>query len=229
MTEAKWLTESRHSQSMVWELRSMGKVSRTKAGKRKLRLFACGCCRLVWELLTDPRLQEAVEVAERFAEGSATKDELQAAFQSILELTSGGYNPDDPGVQARTAAHMALSATASTAMTCAFDMTALPVPLAGYSVGGTSSEATLCTFLRCVFGNPFRPMSVDRSWLNWNDGTIPRIAQIIYNERRFHDLPVLADALEEAGCTILDILSHCRQPGAHVRGCWVLDLVLGKG
>jgi hypothetical protein len=214
---------------MVWELRSIGKVSRTKAGKRKLRLFGCGCCRLVWGLLTDSRLRKAVELAERFAEGEASKDELQAAFRSILGLTMGGYNPGDPGVEARTAAHMALSATASRALSCAFDMTAMPLPLAGYSLRGRDGEAILCNLLRCVFGNPFRPVAADRSWLTWKGGTLPHLARTIYDERRFQDLPVLADALEDAGCSNPEILSHCRQPGEHIRGCWVLDLLLGKG
>jgi hypothetical protein len=55
-----------------------------------------------------------------------------------------------------------------------------------------------------------------------------KLARSIYQEERFHDLPVLADALEEAGCTDADILAHCRQPGSHVRGCWVVDAILGK-
>ena len=88
------------------------------------------------------------------------------------------------------------------------------------------SQAVL---LRDIFGNPFRPAAAfDPVWLAWNDATIPRIAQAIYDERRFEDLPVLADALEEAGCTNGDILGHCRSDGPHVRGCWVVDLVLEK-
>jgi hypothetical protein len=66
------------------------------------------------------------------------------------------------------------------------------------------------------------------SWLRWDDGTIPKLAQAIYDERAFDHLPVLADALEEAGCANADILAHCRGPGEHVRGCWVVDLLLGK-
>jgi hypothetical protein len=65
-------------------------------------------------------------------------------------------------------------------------------------------------------------------WLRWNDGTVVKLAQSIYDERRFTDLPILADALEDAGCADADILAHCRGPGPHVRGCWVVDLLLGK-
>ena len=82
--------------------------------------------------------------------------------------------------------------------------------------------------LRDVVGNPFRRGTLDPAWLRWNHGTIPAIARHIYDDRAFHDLPILADALEDAGCTDAAILAHCRQPGAHVRGCWVVDLLLGK-
>ncbi|HWG47752.1 MAG TPA: hypothetical protein VN688_33625 [Gemmataceae bacterium] len=78
-----------------------------------------------------------------------------------------------------------------------------------------------------IFGNPFRPARIDHRFLGWNDGTIPKLAQVIYEGRAFDHLPILADALEEAGCSDLDILGHLRGPGPHVRGCWVVDLCLG--
>jgi hypothetical protein len=84
------------------------------------------------------------------------------------------------------------------------------------------------TYLRDFFGNPFRPVTVDPLWLSWDCGTVVKLAQGIYDERAFDRLPVLADALEDAGCTGPDILSHCRSAGPHVRGCWVVDLILGK-
>jgi hypothetical protein len=82
--------------------------------------------------------------------------------------------------------------------------------------------------LRDIFGNPFQPPTLAPAWLAWNNATIPRLAQEIYDSRAFERLPILADALEEAGCTNADILNHCRQPGPHARGCWVVDLILGK-
>jgi hypothetical protein len=82
--------------------------------------------------------------------------------------------------------------------------------------------------LRDIFGNPFRPPTIDPVWITRNGGAVPKLAQAIYAQRRFQDLPVLIDTLEEAGCTNADILAHCRQPGGHVRGCWVVDLLLGK-
>jgi len=77
-----------------------------------------------------------------------------------------------------------------------------------------------------IFGPyPLRPVLCDRGW---HTGTIAALAQGIYDDRAFDRLPILADALEDAGCTNADILNHCRQPGEHVRGCWVVDLVLGR-
>lgn len=82
--------------------------------------------------------------------------------------------------------------------------------------------------LRDIFGNPFRPVAIDPAWLAWNDGTIRRLAESIYEERRFENMPILADALEDAGCRAQAILDHCRGPGPHVRGCWVVDLLTGR-
>ncbi|MBL8793522.1 MAG: hypothetical protein JNM56_06440 [Planctomycetia bacterium] len=79
--------------------------------------------------------------------------------------------------------------------------------------------------MREVCGNPFRPVKVDPAWLT---STVVLLAQAIYDERAFDRLPILADALEDAGCDHADILNHCRSEGPHVRGCWALDLVLGR-
>lgn len=79
--------------------------------------------------------------------------------------------------------------------------------------------------LRDIIGNPFRPVTFDPAW---QTSTVTALAQAIYEEQAFDRLPILADALEDAGCTTADILGHCRGDGEHVRGCWVVDLVLGK-
>jgi hypothetical protein len=92
-----------------------------------------------------------------------------------------------------------------------------------------------CGLLRDVVGNPFRPAAVNPAWLSWNGGAVRRLAQAAYVERNLPAgeldparLAVLADALEEAGCADPEILAHLRGPGPHVRGCWVIDLLLGK-
>lgn len=79
--------------------------------------------------------------------------------------------------------------------------------------------------IRDIFGNPFRPVTLAPSWLT---PKVVALAQDIYDDRAFDRLPILADALEDAACTKADILAHCRGAGPHVRGCWVVDLLLGK-
>jgi hypothetical protein len=80
--------------------------------------------------------------------------------------------------------------------------------------------------LRCIFGNPFQPITLDRSWIT---STVVSLAQQMYDTRDFSPLPILADALQDCGCDNPQILEHCRGPGPHVRGCFLIDLVLGKG
>lgn len=80
--------------------------------------------------------------------------------------------------------------------------------------------------LREIVGNPFRTPAVNPHWLAWSDGTVAKMARSIHDEGAFDRLPILADALEDAGCTDRDILDHCRAPNEHVPGCWVLSLLL---
>jgi hypothetical protein len=211
------------------------KVTRTKAGRRKCRLFACGCCRLIWEHLSNPSCRKGVDVAERHADGLASGEELALARERIGDLWYGSYVSGSPGVQERTAASMAHAATDKRPFEAAFYMTAIPVPLAGYRGDQVVGEGVLCDLLRCVFGNPFRPPAVDRTLLSWNGAAIPRLAQAVYEERitpgsTFDPalLTVLADALEDASGSDPTIVSHLRTPGPHVRGCWAVDLMLGK-
>jgi hypothetical protein len=225
MTEEQWLKTRAHAQGLVWNLRSMTQVTRTKRGKRKLRLFACGCCRLIWERLRDPRLRKAVEVAERFAEGETDKDELEAVRCLVTPFRMGRYFPEKPDVLDLIAIDLAVATTHQQAFEAAFSMTVYEFPLAGYRTAQSDGEAVLCDLLRCVIGNPFRPVAFDSAWRTPSAFALARTA---YEERRFEDLPLLADALEEAGCTDEAILTHCRGPGPHVRGCWVVDLVLGR-
>jgi hypothetical protein len=79
--------------------------------------------------------------------------------------------------------------------------------------------------VRDIFGNPFRPVAFDPSW---RTSTVVALAEGVYADRAFDRLPILADAIEDAGCDHPDILAHCRGAGPHVRGCWVVDLVLGR-
>src|SRR5262249_9028954 len=91
-----------------------------------------------------------------------------------------------------------------------------------------AEAASQADLLRDIIGNPFRPSAVDLAWVRWNDRCVERIARRIYDERNFAELPILADALLDAGCDDEDILAHCRGAGPHVPGCWVVDLLAGK-
>jgi hypothetical protein len=94
----------------------------------------------------------------------------------------------------------------------------------------SGERAFQCYCLRDLFGPlPFRPVAFNPVWLTWHSGLLVSMARQMYDSRNFSDMPILADALEEAGCTDQDILAHCRSGGEHVRGCFVLDLLLGEG
>jgi hypothetical protein len=85
-----------------------------------------------------------------------------------------------------------------------------------------------CELLRCLFGELHRDHPLETSWLEWRDGTVVKIARSIYDAHRFDELPILGDALEEAGCENAEVLAHCRSGGVHARGCWVVDRILGQ-
>jgi hypothetical protein len=188
---------------------------------RKLRLFAVACCRRVWNLLPDARSRRAVEAAELWADGLLGRKELRAAHEAAnrVPLRSGGRIAWAP----RAAARAALPRKDQVSLTAAF---------ARWAVEGTRTrqeeERYQCDLLRDVFGYPFRAVAFDPAWLAWQGGAVVQVAQAIYNENRFQDLPVLADALEDAGCDNAEVLAHCRGGGIHVRGCFVVDLLLDR-
>jgi hypothetical protein len=191
------------------DLTPMLEFLRGKASDRKLRLFACACCRRIWHLLTDRRTRRAVEIAEQYADGRASMDDLKAACDdawAFVDWGSGSLTPADTAA-ACTAEPMSGAIAARDILTC-----------------GTVLVGA-CDLLCDIFGNPFRPVTVDAAWLM--PGVV-ELARTIYEGRNFDRMPELADALEEAGCHDPDILAHCREPGQHVRGCWVVDLILGK-
>jgi hypothetical protein len=203
MSEAEWLADT----DPLRMLRQLG----GRASERKLRLFACAGCRRLWWLLGDRRSRTAVEVSERYAEGLAVPEELAAAAGGARQAADEAERARVPGWNAARAA--ALTAEGAWA--------------AAERVAGMAAyDADL---LRHVFGNPFRPLPVEPGWLARDGGAVRKLAQGLYDEGAFDHLPVLADALEEAGCTEAKLLGHLRGGGPHVRGCWAVDRVLGKG
>jgi hypothetical protein len=191
-----------------------------RAGDRKLRLFAVACSRRVWHLLDDLG-RAAVDAAEGFADGVLGPEALRAA-RSACKYAGGRAAwyaaASSPAVAARNAAHSALSGVAP-----ASSLHAPPDAAAGSRLA--AERGAQAALLRCIFGDPFRPVTRDPVWRTTQ---LLAIAERIYCERLFGDLPVLADALEEAGCTDAELLGHCRDGGEHARGCWAVDLVLGR-
>jgi len=92
-------------------------------------------------------------------------------------------------------------------------------------VKGPRLQRRHAELIRDIFSNPFRPVTFDPAW---QTSTVVALAQQMYESRDFSPMPILADALQDAGCANDDILGHCRGEGVHVRGCWVVDLVSAK-
>jgi hypothetical protein len=90
---------------------------------------------------------------------------------------------------------------------------------------GIQMQRALADLLREIFGNPFRPATLDP---RWRTATVVDLSRAIYEGRKFDDMPILADALMDAGCDSDELLSHCHEGLHHVRGCWVVDLILSK-
>jgi hypothetical protein len=201
MTEQEWLA--------CTDPMPMLELLRGKVSDRKMRLFAVTCLKKLWALLSDERSRRAVEVVGAYVEGRATDDDMWRVRDEAFEAVR-----DDIFCSLRFMAAdiTLLSGLAKIADACLQDLRKYPA---------SDAPAVLLE----VFGNPFRPVTVNPAWRTLN---VTALAQSIYDNRTFDRLPILADALEDAGCDNADILNHCRQPGEHVRGCWVVDLVLGK-
>jgi hypothetical protein len=215
------------------------------ASDRKLRLFACACLRRIWGLLADARSRTAVEVNERYADGLAGFEELRVAQAAALRATREAW----VGTRAaREAAERAGPRDARQLLALARGLEAeyevkwaaawvgeaepertaqLAAWAAAWKAGGTKAaeQQCQCALLHDLFDNLVRPVT-----LAMPTCIVPvvRLAQEIYDERRFADLPILADTLEETGCTSPELLDHLRGPGPHVLGCWGLDMVLNK-
>jgi hypothetical protein len=193
-----------------------------KASERKVRLFICACCRRVWDLLEE-RSRQAVEVAEQYADGTAKAREFLAAqrlAQAVYQRSRKQHGPES--FRLFGAAHLAALATARRAR---FDPRADEFLRGAKERKNKTERKARSGLVREIFGNPFRPVAVDPSWTG---RTVTGLARAIYKDRAFDRLPILADALEDAGCTVADILAHCRGGGEHVRGCWVVDLLTGR-
>lgn len=220
MTEGEWLS--------CTDPQKMLEFLRGKASDRKLRLLMAAACRTILHVLDNPHYLALVEASERVADGILLPASLTQyrdkcppppATRPIQSSLRYGWRD-----LARSAVMLSSSAEPEWVDECLLHVRGgLPD-----SHSAHEKMTNQCRLIRNIFGNPFHPVSIDPSWLTRHDGLIVSMARQMYDSRDFRDMPVLADALEEAGCTKADILNHCRQPGEHVRGCWVVDALLGK-
>jgi hypothetical protein len=210
MTEEEWLACT--NPTPMLELFRRGDAARMSVRKR--RLFACACCRRIQGLL-DREGVARVEAAERFADDPGGHDGLvalgdaAAAAAGAPRAAALAACRNDNFATVRFAAHQAVFAVVESF----------------HDPAWASEKKEQADLLREIAGNPFRQFVVDPRWLTT---TAVGLARSIYEERAFDRLPILADALEDAGCDGPELLSHCRGDGPHVRGCWAVDLMLGK-
>jgi hypothetical protein len=239
MTDAEW--------QACTDPAAMLDAVRATASPRKLRLFQVVCVRRVWQYVTDPGSRALVEQVERSADGPVPEAELLAlpydwltddrggpgpaerhAYMvaghvgySLLDPLHGGSEfPSDDWQDARSAAEGAATVVAEAA-----DLPDTDEFLSTYQALQATEATAQANLLRDLFGNPLRPITVDP---HWRTADVLGLARGIDAEQAYDRLPLLADALMDAGCDSDDIMTHCRGPGPHVRGCWAVDLVLAK-
>jgi hypothetical protein len=243
VTEAEWLA--------CTDPEKMLRLLYPGLSARKFRLTQCAFLRHLWHLLTDVRSRQAVAVAERVADGATSEQQRTAAHADALAAFVAAR--DDRYSGRHPLFYLGPVAAADyAASSCEADLRAYIPPgraecfsrlelmyLAALPDGpglegleARRERAAQAEVLRDLFGNPFRPVTVSPACVT---PQVAALAQAAYEHR---DLPsghldpsrlaVLADALEDAGCDQADLLGHLRGPGPHVRGCWAVDLLLGK-
>jgi hypothetical protein len=220
MTEAEWLA-CEDPLPMLDLVRVRG------ASERKVRLFTLTCGRRYRRVWCDPAdgpvigglVERLFAAGERHIDGAVCSEEIDALRLQLGRRPTEWFWSLDGTLQGDTAFWGRLCGDRGAGLR----------EEAGIDVQELrQSQADL---LRDLFGPaPFRPLPrLNPAWLAWEGGTVAKLAAAIYEERSFDRLPILADALEEAGCDAADLLTHLRGPGPHVRGCWAVDLLLGKG
>jgi len=227
VTEQEWF-ETTEATALLKHLQ--GRVT-----DRKMRLLACAACQRIWHWIP-PKIQAAIARLEQIAGDYTAKAE-------ILKLRVIGREAErvDPANAVQWAA--ALAGQYATEATSHSETSVSCISFAAEAVGLSAAQKdrsrisvafdiargrearAQCLLIRDIFGDPFHPVTFRPAW---RTATVTSLAEAIYADRAFDRLPILADALEDAGCTSAEVLEHCRGPGPHARGCWVVDLVLGK-
>ncbi len=237
MTEEEWLTASRTTELL--------KFIKSQASSRKLRYFVVSCARNVLPPLPDLDMINALKLAEAFADGTGTKYKLAQGRKALRARHAERFKQWIPlytdNVRSVPAWYGLIESIEkvfeSAAFSCVWSVTRYmsieKIVQQGFHSGLKHQSDIIqhemkhqINFIRDIFGNPFRTVDFDPEW---QTDTAVALAQTMYDARNFHAMPILADALQDAGCEDAAILDHCRdENGLHVRGCWVVDLILRK-
>ena len=203
---------------------------REKTSRRKLRQLACAFCRRVFHLLSEESRGDLDIPGRDWRKGHLLSANISRSTRPGRHLDLDLFNAATGSAWATL--DMDPFQAASRAALSASNAVADALVRSGESPSRLGSRAVeqekQADLVRDVFGHLFFTGKMDLSWLRWNDGTVGRMASRINEERRFFDLPILHDALLDAGCDDEEILCHCRQINTHIRGCWVIDLLIGK-
>lgn len=195
-----------------------------RASDRQLRLFACAACHGVGRFVPVGACRQAVEVSHRFADGDATPDELAGARAAAIAATDGHPSPHREAMWAACeTAHPSAMRAAKVAAQEAREQVRKANPRAA-----TDEAAAQAGYLRDIIGNPFRPARHKQVRALGRRPNVRGAAEELHESAPQEDMRALADLLEELDCTDADVLDHCRSPGPHVAGCWVLSLLLDK-
>ena len=219
MTEAEWLTCSDPQQMLGF----LGAIPTN----RKLRLFACACCRRHADLLTGAHHRRVLAVAERLADGRSTPEELRAEREHLpaSDYALWAATQEDPHRAAVEGSRDIAIHAGQSGYGVVGSGAGLDEKLAAVDAAHDAEAASQANLLRDIFRHPHRDVTFHPSWLT---ATVAALSAQIYEGENFSALPILADALMDAGCDNDDVLNHCRSDCVHVRGCWVIDLLLGR-
>lgn len=230
MTEQEWLECNTPSMAR-YHPKPMLDFLRTQGGERKLRLFALACCDRISHLIPH-EAQKLIAAAKLRVDEAVSDEELRQAADAYKRACENAPGSDDEHVSliaydSGQAVECALSsASAADVAIGTAEWASMAVADAARNPRNQPAEwEAQAHLLHDIFGNPFRPKGVASEWLTT---AVVAIARRMYEEENFTPMPILADALEDAGCADPTTLTHCRGPGPHVRGCWVVDLILKK-
>ncbi len=217
MTEAEWLTCD--------DSTPMLEFMRGRASDRKVALAAIHACRTLWNLCPLESLRTGLTICERYAEGRSSPSEVTRLLVVLVSrFQTFDFAASDPDHRGKRDVVFAILSLVDAISGQAFGMEQDLSQRAQWLIPHGTGHAHV---IRDIFGNPFRPIVFSPAW---RTDTAVSLAKGMYESRDFSAMPILADALQDAGCEQTDILNHCRdEKQVHVRGCWVVDLVLGKG